>query len=190
MNGWQGLFSVPGVPSPGSLGNMNTGPGGWPGFSGNIPPVVPPAGPIMGDAFDNFFVNRDIQARNFSMPQGVQPTGWYGANTMPGAGGGPKGNGGWLGIEGLGRNIGTAQLALGTLGGIANVWNGMQQNKLAKRSFEHQRGLLDTNLANQIKAFNLQLDDKLRSRQVVEGTSDAAREEARKRWEARDERRG
>lgn len=182
MNGWQGLFSVPGVPSPGSLGNMNTGPGGWPGFAGNIPGLrstqpVSNFGPVPSDL---------NTALGFGPPASA-------ADKLTAAAFG-SGNGmnnpGWLGIDGLGANIGTLQLGLGTLGGFANVWNGMQQNKLAKRSFEHQKGLLDTNLANQIKAFNLQLDDKLRSRQVVEGTSDAAREEARKRWEARDERRG
>ena len=111
---------------------------------------------------------------------------------MPSIGGqgGPQANPGWLGIEGLGMNLDTARLGLGGLQSIAGIWNAMQQNSMAKKSFRLNEGILNTNLANQIKSYNLTLDDKLRSRQVVEGTSDAAREEARKRWEARDERRG
>lgn len=117
-------------------------------------------------------------------PQSISPL----TSMIPSVNG--AGSAGWFGIDGLGKNLGTMQLGIGALGGLANIWSGFQQNSLAKKAFNHQKGLLDTNLANQIKAFNLQLDDKLRSRQVVEGTSDAAREEARKRWEARDERRG
>jgi hypothetical protein len=101
-----------------------------------------------------------------------------------------RGAGGWMGIQGLGANVNTLKLGIGALGAGAGLWNAFQQNKLAKATFNHQKGLLDTNLANSIKSYNLQLDDKLRSRQVVEGSSDASREEARRRWEARDERRG
>lgn len=178
MNGWQGLFSVPGVPSPGSLGNINTGPGGWPGFGntnvGSPSVALPYMTPTGGQEtmFSPHMLGGNFRPLSTSVATGATT---------------PRG---WFGIDGLGANLGTLQLGLGTLGGFANIWNGMQQNKLAKQSFNHQKGLLDTNLANQIKAFNLQLDDKLRSRQVVEGTSDASREEARRRWEARDERRG
>jgi hypothetical protein len=98
--------------------------------------------------------------------------------------------GGWMGIDGLGANLDTLKFGVGALGAGLSLYNGFQQNKLAKASFNHQKGLLDTNLANSIKSYNLQLDDKLRSRQVVESSSDASREEARRRWEARDERKG
>lgn len=182
MNGWQGLFSVPSAPPIGSLGNINTGPGGWPGaYAGNIPglPGTQPFsryGPVPADL---------NTALGFGPPPSAAD---LASNAAFGNGNGM--NKGWFGVDGLGKNIGTLQLGIGTLAAGANIWNSLQQNKLAKASFNHQKGLLDTNLANQIKAFNLQLDDKLRSRQVVEGTSDASREEARKRWEARDERRG
>lgn len=160
MNGWNGF----------NIGNLNTGPGGWPGYTANMPApyMTPPGG---------------AEVMNPTTPMGsLGPLA-----QVPGVQGAP---GGWFGIDGLGKNLGTMQLGIGALGGLANIWQGFQQNKLAKASFNHQKGLLDTNLANQIKSFNLQLDDKLRSRQVVEGTSDASREEARKKWEARDERRG
>lgn len=102
----------------------------------------------------------------------------------------PGGPQGMFGIEGLGMNLDTLKLGVGGLQTVAGIWNAMQQNKLANKSFKLNEGILNTNLANQIKSYNLTLDDKLRSRQVVEGSSDAAREEARRRWEARDERRG
>lgn len=172
MNGWNG-FNLPMGVSPSSFG-------GFGGSLGNAPAAAPYMTPAGGS--ENLYGLNPI-AGSYGPLKTQLPS------AIPGTGS-PAAPGGWFGIDGLGANIGTLQLGLGTLGGFANIWNGMQQNKLAKQSFNHQRGLLDTNLANQIKAFNLQLDDKLRSRQVVEGTSDAAREEARKRWEARDERRG
>lgn len=97
---------------------------------------------------------------------------------------------GMFGIEGLGANIDTLKLGLGGLQSVAGIWNAMEQNKLAKKSFRLNEGILNTNLANSIRAYNSTLDDRLRSRQVVEGTSDATREAERAKWAARDERRG
>lgn len=161
MNGWNGF----------NLGGLNTGPGGWPGMPMPAPAMAMPAA-----------------ARGFSMPTGQTPTGWVGGNFMsPDKGAKP---GGWGGIDGLGANIDTLRLGVGGLSTIAGLWNGFQQNKLAKASFNHQRGLLDTNLANQIKAYNLSVDDKFRSRAVVEGRSNAERDADISRWSARDERPG
>lgn len=97
---------------------------------------------------------------------------------------------GWGGIQGLGMNIDTARLGLGGLQAIGGLWSAAQQNKLAKASFNHQKGILDTNLANSIKSYNLSLDDKFRSRAVVEGTSAAERDANIARWSATDQRRG
>lgn len=99
-------------------------------------------------------------------------------------------NPGWMGIQGLGANVDTLKLGVGALQGFAGLWNGFQQNKLAKASFNHQKGILDTNMANSIKAYNLSIDDKFRSRAVVEGMSNADRDAAIERNKARDERRG
>lgn len=98
-------------------------------------------------------------------------------------------NSGWFGIEGLGKNVGTLKMGLDILGGAAGVWNAAQQNKLAKQNFKYQTGLMDTNLQNSMRAFNLALDDKMRSRQVVEGLSDNERQAFMDRYSARDERR-
>jgi hypothetical protein len=168
MNGWNGF----------NIGNLNTGPGGWPGYTANMPPVpAPMASPAVSSSF--------------SMPQGAQPAGWMGYNGMPGAGGatipGAGGApGGWFGVQGLGANLDTARLGIGALGSIASIWNASQQNKLAKASFNHQKGILDTNLANQIKSYNLSVDDKFRSRAVMEGRDTSSDIE---KWSARDERR-
>lgn len=97
---------------------------------------------------------------------------------------------GWGGIQGLGANLDTLKLGVGGLSALAGLWNGFQQNSLAKKSFNHQKGILDTNLANSIKAYNLSVDDKFRSRAVVEGMSNAERDAAIERNKARDERRG
>lgn len=160
MNGWNGLPGVAGLT--GAVGPLSMG-----GYGGGY--MTPPGGQEILSPIT---------------PQSITPLSTFAPTVTP-----PAGSQGWFGIDGLGKNLNTLQMGLGTIAGFANLWNGFQQNKLARQAFNHQKGILDTNLANQIKSFNLQLDDKLRSRQVVEGTSDAAREEARRRWEARDERR-
>jgi hypothetical protein len=120
----------------------------------------------------------NVQPLNMSVP-GVTPMGGMGGTSA-----------GWGGIDGLGMNLDTAKLGVSALGSIAGMWNAFQQNSLAKKSFNHQKGILDTNLANQIKSYNLSVDDKFRSRAVVEGTSAADRDAQIARWSARDERKG
>lgn len=97
---------------------------------------------------------------------------------------------GWLGIEGLGKNLDTLRLGLGGLQTIGGLWNAYEQNKLAKRSMVHTQGLLDTNLANNIRAYNLQVEDKFRSRGVMEGHTQSQIDENIERHKARDERKG
>lgn len=98
--------------------------------------------------------------------------------------------GGWFGIEGLGKNLDTLKLGIGGLGTLAGLWNGFQQVKLARDSFDHNRGIIDTNMANGIRSFNLALDDKVRSRGAYEGQSQAQQDAHYDRYRARDERRG
>lgn len=73
----------------------------------------------------------------------------------------------------LGMNLGTAQLAIGGIGTLANIWNASQANKLARQQFEYQKGITDTNLANSLQSYNTALDDRIRSRAVMTGMSDA-----------------
>lgn len=158
-------------------------------FLPGIPGMTGAVGPFSMNGWNG--VNGMTQAPQ-AMNSMVSPTTPFNAldfNQVKGLG--PQGaQGGWMGIQGLGANVDTLKLGIGALGTGVGLWNSFQQNKLAKATFNHQKGLLDTNLANSIKSYNLQLDDKLRSRQVVESSSDASREDARRRWEATDQRRG
>ena len=163
MNGWNG-FNLPMGVSPSSFG----------GFGGSMPPPTPYMTPTGGS--ESLWSN--------PVRSGIAPIN----TTVPTGGVGAPG--GWFGIQGLGANLDTARLGIGALTSIANIWNASQQNKLAKASFNHQKGILDTNLANQIKSYNLSIDDKFRSRAVVEGRSDSQRDADIQRWSARDERRG
>lgn len=168
MNGWNGVNgAVPFVSGLGGAANpsQNFNPGYLPSS------YMTPAG---GTEIMNPMAPINLQPLNAGLPSI----------------GGAQGSTGWFGIDGLGKNLDTLKMGVGVLGSVANIWSGLQQNKLAKQSFNYQKGLADTNLANSIRSFNLQLDDKLRSRQVVEGSSDAQREAARAQWAARDERRG
>ena len=119
----------------------------------------------------------------------MQPVGLQslGMTNLPGL---DKGSSGWFGIDGLGKNLDTLKVGIGGLMTVGDIWNASQQNKLARDSFNHQKGILDTNVANQIKSFNLSLDDKMRSRAIVEGMSDADRDAHIARFSARDERKG
>ena len=71
----------------------------------------------------------------------------------------------------LGMNLGTGQLALGGIGTIGNLWSAWQTQKLAKEQFNYQRGITDTNLANQIQSYNTALSDRIASRGFLQGDS-------------------
>lgn len=73
----------------------------------------------------------------------------------------------------LGFNSQTLQLALGGLSAIGNFWNSFQANKLAKDQFNFTKGITEKNLANQTKAYNTTLNDRITSRASVTGASDA-----------------
>lgn len=49
-------------------------------------------------------------------------------------------------------------------GNLANIWSGIQQNRLARDNFNFQKGVMNTNLANQIASYNTALEDTIRSR--------------------------
>ena len=53
----------------------------------------------------------------------------------------------------LGMNIGTGQLVLGGIGAIGDLWSSWQARKFAKEQFNYQKGITDTNLANQIQSY-------------------------------------
>jgi len=76
-------------------------------------------------------------------------------------------------LSGLGFNVPTAQLALSGLGAIGNIMSAFNAQKLAKKQFEYQKGITDTNLANSIQSYNTTLADRARARGAMEGQSQA-----------------
>lgn len=69
----------------------------------------------------------------------------------------------------IGMNIGTGQLALGAIGTIGNLWAAWQAQKLAKEQFNFQKGVTNTNLANQIQSYNTALTGRAESRGYMQG---------------------
>lgn len=53
---------------------------------------------------------------------------------------------------------------LGMIGNLSNIWSGIQQNRLARDNFNFQKGVMNTNLANQIASYNTALEDRMNSR--------------------------
>lgn len=98
-----------------------------------------------------------------------QPTLGTGYGGIGGVGNTGTDSTGWLGIDGLGANMDTLKIGIGGLATIGNLWNAFQSQKLAKQQFNYIRDVTDTNLANQIKSYNTTLEDRARSRGVMEG---------------------
>ena len=76
---------------------------------------------------------------------------------------------------GLGFNLGTANMVLGGIGTIGNLWMAYQAQKLAKEQFGFQKDITNANFANQLQSYNTALTDKINSRTAQEGgnTADA-----------------
>ena len=71
----------------------------------------------------------------------------------------------------FGMNIPTAQLGLTGLSTLGNLWGSFQSNKLARDSFNFQKGMAERNYANQIKSYNTALTDRATTRGFVQGDS-------------------
>ena len=71
----------------------------------------------------------------------------------------------------FGMNIPTFQLGLTGLSTLGNLWGSFQSNKLAKDSFNFQKGMAEKNYANQIKSYNTALTDRATTRGFVQGDS-------------------
>lgn len=70
---------------------------------------------------------------------------------------------------GLGANMGTAQLALGGLNTLGNLWGAFQAQNLARKQFDFTKETTNANLNNQIKSYNTALNDRIESRAVTQG---------------------
>ena len=66
----------------------------------------------------------------------------------------------------FGNNMGTWNLGLNAVMGLGQLWNGFQAQKLARDSFNFNKQLATTNLANQTNAYNTQLEAKARGAAV------------------------
>ena len=78
--------------------------------------------------------------------------------------------GGYQPLE-FGMNIPTAQLGLTGISTLGNLWGSFQSNKLARDSFNFQKGMVEKNYANQIKSYNTALTDRATTRGFVQGDS-------------------
>lgn len=79
-----------------------------------------------------------------------------------------------LGLFGwLGKNGDALKNITGLIGGIGEILGGIQTNKIAKQQLGLAREQYQTNLANQISAYNLALEDRVMGRY-----SDATRTKA------------
>ena len=90
----------------------------------------------------------------------------------------------------LAMNIGTGQLVLGGIGTLGNLWAAWQAQNLAKEQFNYQKGITDTNLANQIQSYNTALSDRMTSRGFMQGDSQSTIDQYVENNSMRDRRNG
>jgi hypothetical protein len=82
----------------------------------------------------------------------------------------------------FGWNIPTALTALQGLSTVGNLWGAYQGNKMARKQLALSTDAYNTNLTNQIKSYNTQLEDRIRGRYSPTNTIGQA--EATKQIEA------
>lgn len=103
-------------------------------------------------------------------PQVGQPT----ATPQVGA---PGSIGGALGNSGFGLNMDTGRFLLGGLQSLGNLWAANKAYGLAKDQFNFQKDVTNTNLNNQIQAYNTSLEDRARARAVLENRDPSTADE-------------
>lgn len=79
------------------------------------------------------------------------------------------------GQQSFGWNIPTVQTGLQGLSTIGNLWGAYQGNKIAKKQLALSTDAYNTNLTNQIKSYNTQLEDKIRGRSAPSNTTGQAK---------------
>ena len=67
--------------------------------------------------------------------------------------------------------MGIANMAIGGLQALGNMWLGFKAQKLANKQFDFQKKFAETDLVNSIKSYNSSLEDRHRSRASIEGRS-------------------
>lgn len=124
-----------------------------------------------------FYLNPDSLNFGASNPTGAYFQQGGGANS----GLGPSNpfdmqNMGGLG-SGLGFNLGTGQLVLGGIGTLGNLWNSWRAHNLAQDQFDYQKDVINTNLRNQIQAYNTRLAGLARNRAYLSGQDPSSADE-------------
>lgn len=71
----------------------------------------------------------------------------------------------------FGMNLPTFQMGMQGVSTLGNLWGAWQSNKLAKDQLNFTKDYANRNLHNQTKAYNTALEDRARSRAMVEGQS-------------------
>lgn len=80
------------------------------------------------------------------------------------------------------NRMGYVPAAAQSLAGIGQAWAGLQNYKLAKKQFNFSKQAYQQNLANQIKSYNTQMEDRLRGRTSdYEGKEEDIQKEMEKR---------
>ena len=73
----------------------------------------------------------------------------------------------------LSGGLQTAGSAMDILGGLADIYFGFQQQKLAKSNLNFQKNAFNANLGNSVQSYNTALGDRIRARHFTEGKSDS-----------------
>lgn len=108
-----------------------------------------------------------LQALDFTASQNGN------SNGISGGGSNITGIGNAMTNAGLGLNIPTLQLGIGGLGALNSIFQGREATKLAKKQYNLAKDVTNTNLTNQIRSYNTALEDRARSRGVMEGRDDS-----------------
>lgn len=82
----------------------------------------------------------------------------------------------------FGMNLNTVNGVMGGLNAAMNLWGGYQSNKMARDQWNTQKTVLNTNMMNQISAYNAALEDRLNYRKQMGGIS---QEDADRMYEER-----
>ncbi|QYW02272.1 hypothetical protein PP740_gp070 [Stenotrophomonas phage Philippe] len=71
--------------------------------------------------------------------------------------------------SGFGLNMNTFQTGLGAVQGLSNLYFGFRGLNMAKDQFNLSKRVAEANLNNTRQSYNTQLEDRARSRAVMEG---------------------